>query len=225
MVSEAAVLCKIIVLQLLSQLTWHNKCSSCKMETKYRCMLVGKHHLKFNRPCGTQSHPKHTHSKILLTEHSTANIYLPFDLFYRTSPSGKPFYPFIWKTIEKERQRFEPKSFPINHNNRYLHVKPLRFHTAGQIILYKSFLGEVIHWHKPPKTACSRSIAITQVMNDWELLMLYHIIYLQTTLVCNRILILCMCTIIPDNQRKAFITETALSSPSTDDYIIEQENV
>lgn len=70
---------------------------------------------------------------------------------------------------------------------------------------------------KLPETASGRSIAITQVMNKWELLMLHRIIHFHTAVQCNLGLTLCTRTIIPDEQRKAFIIEGANSFENTED--------
>lgn len=67
---------------------------------------------------------------------------------------------------------------------------------------------------KPYETASGGSIAITQVMNEWELLMLYHIIHLHSALLYNPGLIPCASAIIPHDWWTAFITETV---PSTNE--------
>lgn len=69
---------------------------------------------------------------------------------------------------------------------------------------------------KPPETASGRSIAITQVMNKWEPLMLHRIVHLRTTGQCSLGLISCTSTPIPEERWKAFITEVLPSIQSRD---------
>lgn len=84
------------------------------------------------------------------------------------------------------------------------------YRTADHSIFYKA-CPDCMMYHtacralctaaaSPPEAASGRSIAIMQVMNEWVLLMLYCIIHLHTPLLCNLSLILCMSTIIPDDQ-------------------------
>lgn len=140
-----------------------------------------------------------------------------FDIFQDTSLSTEPFICSFEKQLKLKRKNFNLNPilsiaiFCICIQSVCVSI------TAGSYIFYKGYMGGVMYHilitataaATPPETASGRSIAMTQVINEWEILMLYHIIHLCITLLCNLGLTMSMSTINPDELWKAFIPDRA----------------
>lgn len=92
------VICNCLLIVMFRYGFWSTVCTlsltnirnisyfTCKLKAKWRCILVGKNNLKFNRPFGTLLHPKHTNTRIsadhtvLNSKHLSSFWYIPLHL-------------------------------------------------------------------------------------------------------------------------------------------------
>lgn len=156
---------------------------------------------------------------ILLTKHaSKAIFYLPIDTFHCTSPPSDPSIPSFQKTSKTEKD-----SLPATCNNLYLHTKPLRLQTGGQMIWFSpwgmSRRHEVSHWHVKLCSGKPRGNSLWRINSNhtgnqqmWAINAAPH--HVCSALLCDLAPRLSESIIIPHNQRTAFISDTA---PSTDE--------